>query len=303
MVAQAAKKKVLITCPSNAAADTLAAMIQTHAPHLNAVRFHSLHFEDVAMSREAAKVSRSKAELNRETKAGDDPAEDNSAEELEPETHRLREAYTRLVEQGLKLSKKLYGRTGRPNFRNMSLMARCLQACCLDGSPAPVNPHPVIERFRRVYLDGRNAGYGNGGYKKTFDAALKALQEKTLGDTSVVITTMSNAAEPFLAKHFFPDLRIADEVAFSTEPEMLIPWVKYYEHAKFLLGVGDPNQLRAVVTSFGVKDANDKLVNPFGHSLQRSLMERRRELGDSIISFKQTSRMTAGLEEPSSTLF
>ncbi|KAL8729627.1 MAG: hypothetical protein Q9181_004930 [Wetmoreana brouardii] len=63
------------------------------------------------------------------------------------------------------------------------------------------------------------------------------------------------------------------------------------------------HQLRAVVPSRGVKLENDQVVNPHGLSLQQSITERRQELKDHFIELKVNSRMTIGLEQPSSMFF
>ncbi|KAL8678589.1 MAG: hypothetical protein Q9224_007102 [Gallowayella concinna] len=77
----------------------------------------------------------------------------------------------------------------------------------------------------------------------------------------------------------------------------------FIDSVRFWLGVGDPNQLRAVVTSAGQELESGLIANPFQKSYSQSLMERRKHLGDTIFSFSVNLRMTAGLEQPSSKLF
>ncbi|KAL9028611.1 MAG: hypothetical protein Q9196_003056 [Gyalolechia fulgens] len=57
-----------------------------------------------------------------------------------------------------------------------------------------------------------------------------------------------------------------------------------------------------MITSYNVKRADDKIVNPSGEAYRQSLMERRNQLFGRPINSTINSRMTEGLEEPSASL-
>lgn len=229
-----AGEKALITGPSNPSVDNLAATIDADAPHLGkygAIRMHSVPFEDRAAANEARKHSR-------KAKPDDVPeASDQEYNEEEDADHEKRQLYTELVRYALSLGghhKRL-----RPNFKSMSLMARVLQRCGLDGPDKPFDDKiEVVARFRKVFLEGPNGDYGETGYKKTFDNALEAIQARAISDAPAICCTMSMAADDFLKQWFKPSYGVADEVAFATELEMLIMLAHYSDSLRFYLGVG-----------------------------------------------------------------
>ncbi|KAL8750166.1 MAG: hypothetical protein Q9184_006523, partial [Pyrenodesmia sp. 2 TL-2023] len=290
-----AGETVMVTGPNNPSVDNVAGTINADAPHLEALRLHSMPFENRAAAIEARRHTR-------KDKPEEDPETSNQQDADEEDAdHEKRQLYTELVQYALSLSG--HNKRARPNFKSMSLMARVRQRCGLDGSDKFDDKIEVVTRFRKVFNDGPDGDYGEKGYKKTFDDALEAIQARVISDSKVVCCTMSMAADNFLRKYVRPTYGVSDEVASATELQMLVMLAHYTESMRFFLGVGDPNQLRAVVPSYKAKNEAGKMVNPHGEQYRKSFMERRKDLQDDIVMFDTTNRMTQGLEQPSSKTF
>ncbi|KAL8948451.1 MAG: hypothetical protein Q9222_005359, partial [Ikaeria aurantiellina] len=164
--------RILITCPSNPATDTLAETIDRLAPELKIIRFHSLNFETSQLSRKAKQASGK----------GDNP--DVAATEVEDEPtlpdeevialHKARlvavRASIRLAQQR---SPKLYGR----NVEELSLMARCMERVdaltnedILTGAAAA-----EVITYYEALVEDPDKDYGEEGYVKDFFNALREL--------------------------------------------------------------------------------------------------------------------------------
>ncbi|KAL8721839.1 MAG: hypothetical protein Q9225_001553 [Loekoesia sp. 1 TL-2023] len=294
-------KPLIIACPSNAAVDVLAQKIYDADPNLPTIRFHGLSFESSTMESEIRKFQ-AKARPKSETKAttnqpstdpdAEDDDEDNTAQQQILEDYANLRPYT--MESGKTAGKK----SERLNFPTMSLMRRCLEYVGLPHGQPLVN-NDTTRKFREVYTAGPSADYGETGYRKTFKDAMEAVQIEVFSRASIVLTTMSNSNDRLLRTSFFPRCLIWDEVASSTEAETLMPWTAFLKSLEFVVGVGDPRQLRPICKSYRAKNADGDILNPFGEAQRQSLMERRARLGDQFIRLEISSRMTAGLEQPS----
>ncbi|KAL8884839.1 MAG: hypothetical protein Q9215_007194 [Flavoplaca cf. flavocitrina] len=264
--------KVIITCSANAPVDTLARAFYIMAPWLKVIRYHSKHFESRTLKR------KTQMKMPDFEAPGDDDA-DEEAEELTAEekekSHHFQQAFFRVIKYARELSSNARaGKTSRPNFAVMSLSARCLEVIETEEKG---EVHEAVRRIREIIQLGPNHDYGDRAYREVFDDALEALETYVLGNAPIVLATMSNSCDKFLAKVYRPDIGISDEVASSTEAETLIMWTTFMETMKFFLGVGN-------------------FVRP-------SLMERRKTIGDRFIQFTENLRMVKGLEQPSSNFF
>ncbi|KAL8939507.1 MAG: hypothetical protein Q9211_002713 [Gyalolechia sp. 1 TL-2023] len=232
MVAGVAKKKVLITCPSNAAVDALAKTINNDAPELGAVRYHSLPFESGA--------TENSLRAHHVQKPQSEDVEAEQEDDEDPDRLESPQQYSNLMHFAIQQSKSYNTKQTRPNFQNMSLMAGCLKSAGLPDDENTKVDSDVARGFRGVFRRGPNGDYGerNLTFKETVKEALEALQVEVLTEATVVITAMSNSGDKLQRNHYFPNLGISDEVANSTEPETLIMWAGFLEHMDFFLGVG-----------------------------------------------------------------
>lgn len=131
----------------------------------------------------------------------------------------------------------------------------------------------------------------NEGDVKDFEDALQALQQDVLIGNSAVLTTLSNAADEDLIKHFRPRILIADEIGVSMEAELLI-------HLEMLIGVGDHQQLQPVVLSRSRKNPDDTMINKFAESMVKTLIVCVQQAGLRNTMFTECFRCTEGLEQP-----
>ncbi|KAL8781970.1 MAG: hypothetical protein Q9213_005754, partial [Squamulea squamosa] len=287
------RQKSLMAFPSNGPVDELIFKFLREAPGLKVVRYHNLHFERSATVKEA-NLRRSKQDTS-------DPVEGKAgiseSTEADQDTYELRRAYASAVAHARKLAKA--NKSTRPHMSFKSLHAWILDA--IDNRRA--DEDPSITHFRQVFNGDPKADWGEEGYSEVYNTAQRNAEAHILGAASVVVTTLSNSSDRFLAQHFHPDIGIIDEAANAIEPELLIMLTNFMNSVRFWVGVGDPNQLRAVATSAGQVLDDGLIANPFVKSYSQSLMERRKHLGDSIFASSVNLRVTAGLEQPCSKLF
>lgn len=108
------------------------------------------------------------------------------------------------------LSRRLarQARPGRPNFQDMSLMARCLERANFDGGHeefAADLHHDFRELF--LYGDPDSESFATG-----FNAALQALQQDVFENPQLVLTIFSKLADTTLIKYFQPDWIMSDDI-------------------------------------------------------------------------------------------
>lgn len=197
------------------------------------------------------------------------------------------------------LAKKASGT--RPNFNEMSLMARCLAFAGIDvKDEKPQSNGAPHERFRELFFRGNDQ---DENFLKDFGETLAALQKDVFLNSSVVITTFFNSADKFLSRHFLPDWIIGDEVGATQDAELLIPIASNMATVERFIGVGDGQQLAPVVLSHKQKNTSEGMINEFAEGLIQPLILRAQKAGLPVSMFKECFRCTAGLEQPSSKLF
>lgn len=189
----------------------------------------------------------------------------------------LRMAYARVIPICVWIANK--AQSSRPNFEKMSLIARCLQHAGIEDYEKFVpkakseistaegdDPH---KRFWELFFGGDDQGEK---HVQDFEEALQALQQDVLISSSVVLTTLSNAVDKDLIKHFRPQILITDKIGASMEAELLIPLVHNSQSLEMLIGVGHHQQLQPVVLSQSRKNPDDIMVNEFAENIVKPLI-------------------------------
>ncbi|KAL9028610.1 MAG: hypothetical protein Q9196_003055 [Gyalolechia fulgens] len=143
MVAGVAKKKVLITCPSNAAVDALAKTINNDAPELGAVSYHSLPFESGA--------TENSLRAHHVQKAQSEDVEAEQEDDEDPDRLESPQQYSNLMHFAIQQSKSYNTKQTRPNFQNVSLMAGCLKSAGLPDDENTKVDSDVARGFRGVF--------------------------------------------------------------------------------------------------------------------------------------------------------
>ncbi|KAL8683891.1 MAG: hypothetical protein Q9186_000234 [Xanthomendoza sp. 1 TL-2023] len=209
---QATRARYLSVRQNKGPVDELIYKFAREAPWLMVVRYHSLHFERSATVK-VANSRRSKRDTS-------DPKEDNAnvseSTEADQTSLELRRAHALTISHARRVAKT--NKSTRPHMGTRSLHAWILDA--IDNQRT--DEDPAITDFRRVFNGDPEADWGEPGYSKVYDTAQKNAEAYILGAASVVVATLSNCSDKFLAKHFHPDLGIIDEAANATEPELLV---------------------------------------------------------------------------------
>ena len=299
-------RRPLICAPSNVAVDAVMSKVEEQTPESKAIRFHSLNFETSTVQKEAIKAQRSRDTTDYEEDETDATmAPDPDA--TDPALNDLLEEYARV----LGVCQMLAYRTpkGRPNFKTMSLMSRCLDAADLatpeawerDESDTKYSP------FRDLFLKGPWKNIEN---PPTLAKELAKLQAALIQEIGFGGTTLSNAHDKVIADNLQPTDLFIDEAATSTEAETLIAITKHADSLCHIYLVGDIKQLKPVITSHGVTriwttDGQEYSgpVCTFEAQIQMPLMQRLQMNSYPSVMFLQQHRMYPGLEQPSSHWF
>ena len=291
--------KVLCCCSSDAALDALAEKIQTADPELRAVRFHSMSMEESAIERESKSMRKAVATANKRSQEQSDELDIVTHFDLDVDQTLIQESEV-LVRLSIFLARQMQAK--RVNFNTMSLMARCLELAGITANGGGI-PEVEINRyshFRELFQTGDD---NDDKFVKRFKDAMEEVESGVFRRTSVVLTTFLNSADKFLISHFAPTWIIGDEIGFTQDAELLIPVAANIDSLERFLGVGDAQQLPPVIVSHKRKSDQDTVVNEFSAILTQPLIHRVQQAGLKVSMLTECYRCTAGLEQPSSSLF
>lgn len=282
---------VLLTAPSNVAADTLATAIETKYPEVGAIRYHSWHHERRAIRQNGSPEQDLTSEISIDPSAA-------------PFTWQRLLAETRLNPQLWKSAKCQH-----PNFTTMSLNVRALQVAKVETGLSPYfNDRDDPFADVREMLKSNVIASGDEDAKDIYKRREKKLYVDTLNKARAIITTLSNCADSNLHANFVPQICIVDEAGQASELESFLPWVHNTSWSKspLILFAGDPQQLPPVVKTFKkmkIVHGEERPVNPYAASMKMSHLERMTKLGHPVFLFTTQYRAAAGLSEVYSEVF